>query len=161
MELLAPINLRLSERFRDPDYFHAFFDERTRDEIASQIRDLREQRDLTQAAFARDADMQQSAVSRIEQADYSGWTYKTLLKVARVLRARVKIEFVSQEDVINDYRKREATQHAAEIEESVIEVAKSGTDLYQHLSGEERNALTKAASLAARQNKNDNYLLGL
>ena len=115
MESIKPIRLRLSEKLKNLDYFNKFFDERTRDEVASQLRELREMRGLSQVKFAAEADMKQSAVSRIEQSDYSGWTYKTLLRAANVLRARLKIEFIPAERVIEDYKNREAEQRTSEL----------------------------------------------
>ena len=47
--------------------------------------------------------MKQSAVSRIEQASYSGWTFKTLLRVADALDAQVKVSFEAADDVIERY----------------------------------------------------------
>ncbi len=44
--------------------------------------------------------MGQPAVSRIEQASYSGWTYKTLARVAEKLNARLRIIYEPLEDVI-------------------------------------------------------------
>ena len=63
----------------------------TQDEIASQIRGLRKERRLTQSQFADLAQMKQSAVSRIEQAEYSSWTLSTLFKAADALGARVRV----------------------------------------------------------------------
>jgi hypothetical protein len=51
--------------------------------------------------------MQQSAVSRIEQADYSGWTFRTLLKVAFTLNARLRVSFEPLEDVIATAKRSE------------------------------------------------------
>jgi len=44
--------------------------------------------------------MGQPAVSRIEQATYSGWTYKTLARVAEKLNARLRIVYEPLEEVI-------------------------------------------------------------
>lgn len=120
MDSLRPIRLRLSEKLADVEYFSKFFDERTRDEVATQLRELRELRGLSQVKFATESGMHQSAVSRIEQSDYSGWTYKTLLRAAQTLRARLKIEFVPAERVINEYKAREAEREStAEASEAV------------------------------------------
>jgi transcriptional regulator with XRE-family HTH domain len=109
---LNPIRLKLSEKLLDWTYFHRFFDERTRDELAIQLRELRQLRGLSQVKFAAESGMKQSAVSRIEQSDYSGWTYKTLLRAAMTLKARLKIELIPAERVIADYEHREAAQAA-------------------------------------------------
>jgi transcriptional regulator with XRE-family HTH domain len=109
---LNPIRLKLSEKLRDWTYFHKFFDERTRDDLATQLRELRELRGMSQVKFAAESGMKQSAVSRIEQSDYSGWTYKTLMRAAMTLRARLKIEFIPAERVIVEYKDRETAQAA-------------------------------------------------
>jgi len=72
----------------------------TQKEIAGQIRQLREKRQLTQIQFAKLCKMGQPAVSRIEQATYSGWTYKTLARVAEKLNARLRIVYEPLEEVI-------------------------------------------------------------
>lgn len=129
MESLAPIRLKLSEKFLKQDYFDKFFDERTRDEVAAQLKELRELRAMSQVEFAAASGMKQSAVSRIEQSDYSGWTYKTLLRAAQTLRARLKIELIPAEKVIAEYRNREAEQFSAEIEAEATENAFASSDL--------------------------------
>ena len=69
------------------------FSQLTRKEIAGQIRMLREKRQLTQVEFAKRCRMKQSAISRIEQAEYAGWTYKTLARIAEKLHARLRITY--------------------------------------------------------------------
>jgi len=76
------------------------FSKLSRKEVAAQIRQLREKRGLTQIKFARLCKMKQSAVSRIEQSDYSGWNYKTLARIAEKLHARLRITFEPLEDVV-------------------------------------------------------------
>ncbi len=75
------------------------FAQLTRKEVACQIRELREKRRLTQVEFAKQCKMKQSAVSRIEQADYSGWTYKTLARIAEKLHARLRITYEPLEEL--------------------------------------------------------------
>ena len=135
MESISPIRLNLSQELANPDYFDKFFDERTRDELAAQIREFRQLREKSQAQFAKDCDMKQSAVSRIEQADYSGWTYKTLLRVAKALRARLKISFVLAEDIIAEYKRKEEQQREAEL---LFEKVKQGVAQAQLLGNLER-----------------------
>ncbi len=101
MSLLSRINLNVSSRLeKDKAYQRRFFAKLARKEVAGQLRQLREKRHLTQVQFAKLCKMKQSAVSRIEQADYSGWTYKTLARVAERLDARLRIIFEPAEDVI-------------------------------------------------------------
>lgn len=103
---LTSIDLELDELLRDPERRHAFFQSITEDEIAAQIRALRKKRDLTQAEFADVAKMQQSAVSRIEQAEYAAWNLKTLFRAARALGARWKMILQPEEEAVAEYKPR-------------------------------------------------------
>lgn len=107
MKLTTSINLNLLNKLKKESYFHKFFLARARDDIAQQIRNLRSRRKLTQGEFAERAEMKQSAVSRIEQADYAGWNFKTLARVAETLQARLLITFIPMEDVIKEYELKE------------------------------------------------------
>lgn len=100
---LTQINLRLPERFEDAAYFHAFFAARMRDDIAMQIRGARLGRNLTQSELAKLSSMKQSAISRIERADYGRLGNNTLLRIAKALDMRVSVEFKSRSDVIAEY----------------------------------------------------------
>jgi transcriptional regulator with XRE-family HTH domain len=57
--------------------------------IATQIYSLRKKRGLTQKQLANKAGIKQSNISRLENADYEGYTYKTLRKIAKALRINV------------------------------------------------------------------------
>lgn len=91
---IKPISLGLDKLLQKKRFRERFISTSARDQIASQIRQLRLKRGFkTQTEFAKAAKMQQSAVSRIEQAEYSSWTFRTLLKVAFALKARLRITF--------------------------------------------------------------------
>lgn len=107
---LTDIQLGLTEKLRDPEYRHEFFKTITQDDIAAQIRSLREKRNMRQVDFAKAADMKQSAVSRIEQAEYSKWSFTTLLRVAKALDARLRVVFEPAEDAVREFA--EAEQNA-------------------------------------------------
>jgi hypothetical protein len=49
----------------------------------------------------------QSAISRIEKAEYDGWTFKTLIGIADALRARLRISFEPIEAVALSYQAQE------------------------------------------------------
>lgn len=113
---IKPISLDLAKRLTNERFRGRFLETLARDEIASQIRQLRVRRGfVTQTAFAKKVGMQQSAVSRIEQADYSGWTFRTLLKVASALDARLRVTFEPIESVIETARRSES---AAQLEDA-------------------------------------------
>jgi transcriptional regulator with XRE-family HTH domain len=97
------ISIGLKELLRDPARRNEFFKSITQDDIASQIRDLRKRREMTQAAFAKKAGMKQSAVSRMEQAEYSSWSLTTLLRAAAVLDARLRVVFQPAEEAVKEF----------------------------------------------------------
>ena len=63
-------------------------------DIAFQIYDLRKKSRLTQTQLAKLVRTSQSNIARIESADYTGYTLKTLEKVANALKARIEIKIV-------------------------------------------------------------------
>lgn len=131
---LNSIDIGLHDLLRDPQRRNEFFKAITQDEIASQIRDLRKKRSLTQIAFARLAEMKQSAVSRIEQAEYSSWTLTTLFRVAAALDARWRITLEPAEDAIAELERLQLEQE----KETQGQAAKNFLD--------EQNAISNPAS---------------
>ncbi len=108
MDSTKPIKLEIWKKLKeDETYRAAFFRAKARDEIASQIKMLRAKRHLNQVQFADKCDMKQSAVSRIEQSEYSAWNFNTLLRVAEALGARLRVIFEPVEAVIEQYRRKE------------------------------------------------------
>ena len=67
-------------------------------DIAFQIYDLRKKSGLTQAQLAKLVKTNQSNIARIESADYTGYTFKTLEKVTKALRAKLEIRIIPQAD---------------------------------------------------------------
>lgn len=65
-------------------------------DIAFQIIDLREKAGLTQKQLADLVGTKQSNIARLESADYTGYTLKTLEKVTRALKSRLEIRIVLQ-----------------------------------------------------------------
>lgn len=114
MALTTSINLEISNKLHDIGYRHRFFARMAQDEIASRIKSLRSQRGLRQADLAQLSGMKQSAVSRIEQSEYSGWTFNTLLRVAKALDVRLRVIFEPMEEVMRQYQKWETAQREHE-----------------------------------------------
>lgn len=114
MDDTKPIELGIAKKLRkDERYRKSFFRAEAADSIALQIRDLRKKRDdLKQAELATRADMKQSAISRIEQAEYSSWTFNTLWRIAEALDARLVVTFEPIEDAIRKYDAGEALGRA-------------------------------------------------
>ncbi|OGM28459.1 hypothetical protein A2801_00885 [Candidatus Woesebacteria bacterium RIFCSPHIGHO2_01_FULL_41_10] len=63
-------------------------------DIAFQVYDLRKKAKLTQTALAKLVGTRQSNIARIESADYTGYTFKTLEKITKALQARLEIRIV-------------------------------------------------------------------
>lgn len=63
-------------------------------DIAFQIINLREKVGLTQKELADLVGTKQSNIARIESADYMGYTFKTLEKVTKALKARLEIRII-------------------------------------------------------------------
>jgi ribosome-binding protein aMBF1 (putative translation factor) len=75
--------------------FNARFQrELTRLQLADQILKLRERGELSQAQLARKIGTHQSAVARMEQSTYRGYTVATLAKIAAAAGARLEVRFV-------------------------------------------------------------------
>lgn len=66
-------------------------------EIAQQIYDLRTAAGLTQAQLARLVGTGQSAIARLEDADYEGHSMGMLRRIADALGKRVVVQFVDKE----------------------------------------------------------------
>ena len=108
MDSTEPINLDIWRKLtEDAEYKDAFFQGKARDEIAAQIRELREKRTMSQNEFAEACGMKQSAISRIEQSEYSGWTFKTLMRIAKALKANWTFKLEPEEETIERYRTKE------------------------------------------------------
>lgn len=113
--MITPVKLRLRQSVANNRFSDRFISTLAKDEVAGQIRSLRLMRGLkTQAEFAKKLGMQQSAVSRLEMADYSGWTFKTLLRIALKLKARLRISFEPLEDVVDRHERNEQSAGQAQ-----------------------------------------------
>ena len=110
MALTSPIKLNIAEKLeKDKEFRKRFFRGQAQDEIAMSIRELRAIRDhMRQIDLANAAGMKQSAISRIEQADYSAWSFNTLFRIAEALGARLRVNFEPVENVIDQYKEKEA-----------------------------------------------------
>jgi transcriptional regulator with XRE-family HTH domain len=84
---------QLLQSFRDPEYRHAFVNERTRASVALQIRALRQARNMTQAALGNAIGMAQTWVSKLENPDYGKMTVATLLRLAEAFDTDLEIKF--------------------------------------------------------------------
>jgi len=60
--------------------------------VAAQIINARKTSGLTQNELAKKAKTSQSAIARLESGDYTGYSMKTLLKVAQALNSMLEIK---------------------------------------------------------------------
>ena len=84
----------------DKSYRHAYADESLNLSIATQIKVLREQRELRQKDLADLAGMKQSMISRYENVNYSSWSINTLKKLAEALDVVLDVRFRSFGDLV-------------------------------------------------------------
>lgn len=108
----------LRHELRDAEYSEGYAESFLNAYIATQTKVIREQRDLTQAQLAQLMGTTQTAISRIENVNYSAWNIKTLKKLARALHVRLKVSFETYgtlpDEVISFGRnnlEREAREH--------------------------------------------------
>jgi transcriptional regulator with XRE-family HTH domain len=94
---------RLRTEFSDKEYRHAYVEECLNTMVATQIKVLREQREMTQAELADDSGMKQPRLSVLEQADYSNWSINTLKRLARAFDVALTVRFDAFSDVILDF----------------------------------------------------------
>lgn len=102
---MASIDAELADKLQNDDAFRRrYIRFWAQTEVASEIKQLRKARRMLQADVAKLAETGQSAISRIEKAEYDAWTFKTLIRIAEVLRARLRITFEPIETVVSNYR---------------------------------------------------------
>jgi transcriptional regulator with XRE-family HTH domain len=66
--------------------------------LARSIRSLRLRRGFTQAHLATLIGTTQAGIARLEDPAYRGWSFKTLVKLAYALRARLRVRFIVKRD---------------------------------------------------------------
>ena len=76
-----------------PALARAVEDEAFNADIARKVHNLRVEAGLTQRQLAELVDTQQSVISRIEDADYTGHSVTMLRRIARALKRRLRVEF--------------------------------------------------------------------
>jgi transcriptional regulator with XRE-family HTH domain len=83
----------LRVELRDPEFSEGYAESFLNSYIATQIKVIREQRRMKQADLAREVGTTQTAISRIENVNYSSWNINTLKKLARAFRLRLMVSF--------------------------------------------------------------------
>jgi transcriptional regulator with XRE-family HTH domain len=90
---MSDISDSLRSELRDPEYSEGYAESFLNSYIATQIKVIREQRKMKQADLAKEMRTTQTAVSRIENVNYSAWNIRTLKKLARAFRVRLRVSF--------------------------------------------------------------------
>jgi DNA-binding XRE family transcriptional regulator len=71
---------------------------RAEDELARKIHELREQAGLTQERLAKLVGTTASVISRLEDSDYEGHSFRMLKRIAAAVDKRVEIRFVPRKE---------------------------------------------------------------
>jgi transcriptional regulator with XRE-family HTH domain len=90
----------LIEQLKDKEYRDAFVSAHINVGIPFQIRALRDKAPWTQKELAENAGMKQSWISKIENPGYSGFSLKTLLKLASVFDVGLVVRFVPISELV-------------------------------------------------------------
>lgn len=95
----------LIEEFKDKETAHIYVNEFLNEYIATQIKVLREQRELTQKELADLCDMKQSRISVLENVNYDKWSIATLKRLAEAFDVTLNVSFepfsLRIQDVLN------------------------------------------------------------
>jgi transcriptional regulator with XRE-family HTH domain len=89
------------KKLKDKAYRRAYMQGHVRSGIAYQIRALREQRGLSQKAFAELVGTKQSVISRLESTEYGKVSVQTLLDIATAIDVALNIRFCSYPEFLN------------------------------------------------------------
>src|SRR5262245_29459595 len=95
---------RLKSDFQDEETRNIYCDEFLNLAIATQIKVLREQQELSQAALAERAGMRQERISVLEDVNYSAWTLNVLRRLARAFGLRLSVTFESFGSFLPEFR---------------------------------------------------------
>ncbi len=112
----------LIESFRDKEYRESYAEDYLNTTIATQMRVIREQRELTQAQLAAAVGTKQTAISRIENVNNAARNIGTLEAIAFALGCRLKVSFETFGSLIDEslYFSRESLQRPSFEEDPVL-----------------------------------------
>lgn len=136
--------MTFDKQFLDKEYRDAYADTFLDTSIATQLRVLREQRELTQGELADLCDMKQSRISTMEDVNYSNWSIKTLKRLAHALDVPLFVSWGRWPDLMRStdnfsraYLQRpdfandpQFTQHAEISQATTVNVSARGNNVY-------------------------------
>lgn len=109
---------KTKNRFKeDHEYRHAYADEFLNTMVRTQIRVLREQRGMSQGDLARRIGTTQTAISRLENVNYSSWNIRTLKKIAEAFDLRLHVSFETFGSLDVSALNKEALERALSVDE--------------------------------------------
>jgi transcriptional regulator with XRE-family HTH domain len=143
--MFGDIEYALRKNFRDREYAEEYAKSFLNAYVATQIKVIREQRGLTQAELGDHIGTTQTGVSRYEDVNYSSWSLRTLMKIARAFDVRLRVSFepygtLPQEVVRFDREalERESREQDSGLGPSAEERGVVNEMLAKSLSGEEQ-----------------------
>jgi transcriptional regulator with XRE-family HTH domain len=83
----------LRKEFLDEEFRNVYADDSLNTHIATQIKALREQQEMTQSALAEKTGMAQPRIAVLEDINYSSWSINTLRRLARAFGLRLSVSF--------------------------------------------------------------------
>jgi transcriptional regulator with XRE-family HTH domain len=89
--------------FQDYEYRHAYAEECLNTMVATQIKVLREQRNMTQGQLAEATGMKQPRIPLLEDSSYSNWTVNTLKRFAKAFDVALSVKFETFSRVISEF----------------------------------------------------------
>ncbi len=84
---------RINKELKNELFKSYYEEEGVNVKIALEIMKLRRKHHLTQKDLAKKLNIPQQAISRLEQPNYSGYTLKTLMKLANIFNKKLLIKF--------------------------------------------------------------------
>jgi transcriptional regulator with XRE-family HTH domain len=99
---MSDLSSTLKEKFREPEYRHIYAEQLRNSWVAAQIKAIREQRGLTQAALAQAAGMLQARISVLEDVNYESWSINTLRRLAVAFDVDLEVKFVPFSAAVRD-----------------------------------------------------------
>lgn len=91
---------KMFQKLRNREYRLAFMPARVAAAIGSQIESMRKKNNWTQDELAQRAGMKRSRISLLESANYEGFSFTTLKRIASAFDVAVIIQFVSFRDFL-------------------------------------------------------------
>ena len=127
----------LRKEFKDKETAHIYIKEFLYENIATQIKVLREQRGWTQKELAERTGMKQSRISLLENPNYDKWTISTLTKLGKVFDVGLYLSYENFSkliDLIDNFRRESLKRKSREddlssTEEPKIEYAATSSHL--------------------------------